>query len=92
MAELLLVNVEEHARDDEVGAFLTRYGFPLFDSIERVPAGIGNPIALLRFSTLSSVALYVARTDRSPVVAGTVDSCAYPAGSEGVSGFSCQRG
>ncbi|VWB62742.1 RNA-binding protein [Burkholderia lata] len=61
MAELLLVNVEEHARDDEVGAFLTQYGFPLFDSIERVPAGIGNPIALLRFSTLSSVALYTLR-------------------------------
>lgn len=61
MAELLLVNVEEHARDDEVGAFLKRHGFPLFDSIERVPAGIGDPIALLRFSTLSSVALYTLR-------------------------------
>ncbi|NLA17822.1 hypothetical protein GPU89_11690 [Burkholderia cepacia] len=43
MAELLLVNVEEHARDDEVGAFLARHGFPLFDAIERVPAGIGTP-------------------------------------------------
>ncbi|MGZ2747603.1 RNA-binding protein [Burkholderia stagnalis] len=61
MAELLLVNVEEGAGDDEVGAFLKRHGFPLFDSIERVPAGIGNPIALLRFDTLSSVALYSLR-------------------------------
>ncbi|AKM42767.1 hypothetical protein WR30_32040 [Burkholderia contaminans FFH2055] len=61
MAELLLINVEEHAGDDEVGAFLKRHGFPLFDSIERVPAGIGAPIALLRFNTLSSVAIYTLR-------------------------------
>ena len=61
MAELLLINVEEHAGDDEVGAFLKRHGFPLFDSIERVPARIGAPIALLRFNTLSSVAIYTLR-------------------------------
>jgi hypothetical protein len=53
MAELLLGNVEESVPDEEINAFLHRYGFPPFDSIERVPVATGQPLALLRFSGLS---------------------------------------
>lgn len=62
MAELLLGNVEESVTDEELSAFLQRYGFPPFNSIERVPAGSGQPIALLRFSDLSSAALNLLRS------------------------------
>ncbi|MBB5462444.1 RNA-binding protein [Paraburkholderia sp. Cpub6] len=62
MAELLLGNVEETVSDEELDEFLQRYGFPPFDSIERVPAGSGQPIALLRFSDLSSEALNLLRS------------------------------
>ncbi|KXU83873.1 hypothetical protein CI15_25425 [Paraburkholderia monticola] len=57
MAELLLGNVDESVADEEISEFLQRYGFPSFDSIERVPEGIGRPLALLRFNNLSSEAL-----------------------------------
>ncbi|MET3228966.1 UNVERIFIED_ORG: hypothetical protein ABIC54_001140 [Burkholderia sp. 1263] len=62
MAELLLGNVEESVRDEEISEFLQRYGFPPFDSIERVPAGIGRPVALLMFSNLSAEALNLLRS------------------------------
>lgn len=62
MAELLLGNVEESVPNEEINEFLQRYGFPPFDSIERVPAGSGRPIALLRFSDLSSEALTLLRS------------------------------
>jgi hypothetical protein len=62
MTQLLLGNVEENVRDDEINEFLQRYGFPPFDSIERVPAGSGQPIALVRFSDLSSEALNLLRS------------------------------
>ncbi|XUW92305.1 RNA-binding protein [Burkholderia sp. M6-3] len=62
MTQLLLGNVEENVRDDEINEFLQRYGFPPFDSIERVPAGSGQPIALLRFGDLSSEALNLLRS------------------------------
>ncbi|AXE95037.1 RNA-binding protein [Paraburkholderia sp. 22099] len=62
MAELLLGNVEESVLDEEISEFLQRYGFPPFDSIERVPAGIGRPVALLMFSNLSAEALNLLRS------------------------------
>ncbi|BCG05466.1 hypothetical protein PPGU19_100340 (plasmid) [Paraburkholderia sp. PGU19] len=61
MAELLLGNVEECVTDEELSEFLQRYGFPPFDWIERVPAGGGSPIALLRFNDLSPEALNLLR-------------------------------
>ena len=62
MAELLLGNVEESVLDEEISEFLQRYGFPPFDSIERVPAVIGRPVALLMFSNLSAEALNLLRS------------------------------
>lgn len=62
MAELLLGNVEDSVPDEEITEFLERYGFPPFDSIERVLAGSGRPIALLKFSDLPSEALNLLRS------------------------------
>jgi len=62
MVEFMLGNVEESVADEEIKEFLQRYGFPPFDSIERVPAGSGSPIALLRFSDLPSEVLNLLRS------------------------------
>jgi hypothetical protein len=62
MVELMLGNVEESVADEEINDFLQRYGFPPFDSIERVPAGSGSPIALLRFSDLPLEVLNLLRS------------------------------
>lgn len=62
MAELLLSNVQDSVADEEINEFLQRYGFPPFDSIERVPAGSGSPVALVRFSDLRSEVLDVLRS------------------------------
>ena len=62
MVELLLGNVQDTVSDGEINEFLQRYGFPPFDSIERVPAGSGSPMALLRYSDLTPEVLNVLRS------------------------------
>lgn len=62
MAKLLLGNVEEGVPDEEIREFLQRYGFPPFDSIERLPAGSGSPLALLGFGDLTPEALDLLRS------------------------------
>jgi len=50
MAALLINQVEESTSDDEIREFLTKYGFPAFDHIERVPSTGSRPSVLLKFN------------------------------------------
>jgi hypothetical protein len=54
MAELLLGNVEEDVSDEEIGEFLTRYGFPRYSSIRRVPGSGSRPAAIVVFDDVSA--------------------------------------
>ena len=52
MGDLWLGNVEESTTDDEIRQFLCNYGFPPFDSIQRV-AGTGeHPAAVVTFNSI----------------------------------------
>ena len=52
MAELLLGNVDSGVSDDEIKAFLVKYGFPAFDAIEHMPGDGSRPAVLLTFKDL----------------------------------------
>jgi len=52
MANLWLGNVEAKTTDEEIREFLCRYGFPSFDSIERVPGTGGRPAAVVSFDSV----------------------------------------
>jgi hypothetical protein len=54
MGELLLGNVDSGASDDEIKALLVKYGFPPFDTIERVPGDGSRPVVLVSFKDASS--------------------------------------
>ena len=57
MAQLWVANVEIDTTDDEIKTFLCGYGFPPFDTIERV-AGTGTrPAVVLGFDDVSMHAL-----------------------------------
>lgn len=49
MARLLLGNIEAGTSDDEVKAFLVKYGFPEFDDIQHVEGDGSRPAVLLTF-------------------------------------------
>jgi hypothetical protein len=49
MAELLLGNVDGDASDEEIEAFLVKYGFPHFDEIQHMPGDGSHPTVLLTF-------------------------------------------
>ncbi|MDB5771442.1 MAG: hypothetical protein JWM42_1816 [Burkholderia sp.] len=49
MADLLLGNVETGTSDEEIKAFLVKYGFPPFDAIEHMPGDGSRPAVLLTF-------------------------------------------
>lgn len=53
MAELLLGNVESGTPDDEIKAFLVKYGFPAFDGIEHMPGDGSRPAVLLTFKDVA---------------------------------------
>jgi len=53
MAELLLGNVEGGTSDDEIKAFLVKYGFPAFDAIEHMPGDGSRPAVLLTFKDVA---------------------------------------
>lgn len=57
MAELLLQTVEDTVSDEDIRGFLSRYGFPPFISIERVPGTGSRPAVLLGFHDLQPEAL-----------------------------------
>jgi hypothetical protein len=49
MAQLMLGNIDEGATDEEIRAFLDKYGFPACQKIERVPGDGTRPAALVTF-------------------------------------------
>jgi hypothetical protein len=57
MAELLMGNVETGTRDDDIKAFLVKYGFPPFDGIEHMPGDGSRPAVLLTFKDAAPAAL-----------------------------------
>ena len=50
MTELLLGNIENGTSDEEIKAFLMKYGFPAFDAVEHVPGDGSRPAVLLTFN------------------------------------------
>lgn len=49
MAELIVGNVETGTTDEEIKAFLVKYGFPPFDAIEHLPGDGSRPAVMLTF-------------------------------------------
>jgi hypothetical protein len=56
MAKLWIANLPE-AGDDEIDEFLQKYGFPAFDSINRVPGDGSRPAAILDYPDLKEEVL-----------------------------------
>lgn len=59
MAELLFGNVEESVSDEEINAFLQKYGFPPSDNIQRIAGAGSRPAALLHYANVSDEVLRV---------------------------------
>jgi len=57
MAELLMGNVETGTSDEDIKAFLVKYGFPPFDEIEHMPGDGSRPAVLLTFKDAGPAAL-----------------------------------
>ena len=57
MTRLLLGNIEPGTSDEEVAAFLDKYGFPAYDQIEQVPGDGSRPAVLLTYAGFSESAL-----------------------------------
>ena len=57
MAALWIGNIAPDTTDEELKAFLEKYGFPAFDAIERMPGDGSRPAAVLRFDTTPALAL-----------------------------------
>jgi len=53
MARLWIGNIEENTTDEELQELLTKYGFPKFDTVERVAGDGSRPAAIFTFSTAS---------------------------------------
>jgi hypothetical protein len=49
MADLWLANVDTSASDEEIKAFLVKYGFPEYDAIQHMPGDGSRPAVLLSF-------------------------------------------
>jgi hypothetical protein len=50
MADMLMGIVENGTTDDEIKAFLVKYGFPPFDEITRMAGDGSRPTVLLTFN------------------------------------------
>ena len=59
MADLLLGNVDNSASDEDIKAFLIKYGFPPFDAIEHVPGDGSRPVVLVTVKDASPDALRI---------------------------------
>lgn len=53
MADLLMGIVENETSDEEIKAFLVKYGFPPFDEITRMPGDGSRPSVLLTFNDVA---------------------------------------
>ncbi|CAG2127172.1 hypothetical protein LMG31506_00365 [Cupriavidus yeoncheonensis] len=58
MSRLLLTNIEPETTDDEVRAFLHKYGLPPSDAIEQVPGDGTRPSVILDFPELDAETLH----------------------------------
>lgn len=54
MTDLFMGNVGLDVADEDIKAFLVKYGFPPFDSIRRVPGDESRPAAVLTFDTVEA--------------------------------------
>ena len=59
MAELWIGNIEDVTTDDEIKTFLCHYGFPPFDTIQRVEGTGDRPAVVLGFN---NVGMHVLRS------------------------------
>lgn len=57
MLRLLLGNIAPGTSDEELGEFLTKYGFPAWDEIEHVPGDGSRPAVMLSFGNITSTSL-----------------------------------
>jgi hypothetical protein len=57
MATMWIGNISPGTSDEELKAFLVKYGFPAFDSIEHMPGDGSRPAAVLTFDGANTVAL-----------------------------------
>jgi hypothetical protein len=57
MAKLWVANVETDTADDEIMGFLCGYGFPPFNTIERVTGSGRRPAVVLGFDNVATHAL-----------------------------------
>jgi hypothetical protein len=57
MAQLMLGNIDEGATDEEIRAFLEKYGFPACQKIERVLGDGSRPAALVSFEGVDAAIL-----------------------------------
>jgi len=57
MTDVLLANVEDGTSDDEIKAFLVKYGFPPFDDIEHLPGDGSRPSVRITFNDAAPEAL-----------------------------------
>jgi len=57
MAQLMLGNIDEGATDEEIRAFLEKYGFPACQKIERVLGDGSRPAALVTFEGVDAAVL-----------------------------------
>jgi hypothetical protein len=57
MTRLLLGNLEPGTSDEEVTAFLDKYGFPAYDRIEDMPGDGSRPAVLLSYDGMPVSAL-----------------------------------
>ncbi|WP_298927277.1 RNA-binding protein [uncultured Ramlibacter sp.] len=57
MSRLMLANIEPGTTDDEIRDFLVKYGFPVFDAIEREEGDGSRPAALVSFLAVDTTAL-----------------------------------
>lgn len=53
MARLWIGNIEDNTSDQELQELLTKYGFPNFTAIERVPGDGTRPAAIFTFEGAS---------------------------------------
>ncbi|RWA50131.1 hypothetical protein AU476_28830 [Cupriavidus sp. UYMSc13B] len=58
MSRLLLTNVEPGTTDEEVRAFLAKYGFPPSDAIEQVAGDGTRPSVILDFHEVDNETLH----------------------------------
>jgi hypothetical protein len=54
MAELWMGNIESDASDEEIRTFLCSYGFPPFDTIQRVSGTGARPAVVLGFNDVGA--------------------------------------